>query len=142
MRKHLWLLLFFIVPALAQSPAPTGIGFYGPMASAASCVAMKDANNPNLITLCPLADGTIATNSVAAPTVFAVRGGTLAPVLSVFGRQSNVTAQTGDYSFAQISGMITAGQLPPTSTCHMHVSGLTQDGLGNADGTATFSACK
>ena len=33
-------------------------------------------------------------------------------VSSVFGRTGSITAQTGDYSFGQISGSITSGQLP------------------------------
>lgn len=34
------------------------------------------------------------------------------PVTSIFGRTGAVTAQTGDYSFAQISGSISSSQLP------------------------------
>jgi hypothetical protein len=37
---------------------------------------------------------------------------TLAGALSVFGRTGAITAQSGDYSFAQISGTITSLQLP------------------------------
>ena len=37
---------------------------------------------------------------------------TLAAALSVFGRSGAVTAQTGDYSFGQISGTAAVGQLP------------------------------
>jgi hypothetical protein len=33
-------------------------------------------------------------------------------VTSVFGRTGTVTAQTGDYSFAQVSGTVGSGQLP------------------------------
>ena len=36
------------------------------------------------------------------------------PVTSVFGRTGAVTGQTGDYSFTQISGSVSSGQLPPT----------------------------
>ena len=43
-----------------------------------------------------------------APQAFAGGGG----VTSVFGRSAVVTGQTGDYSFAQISGMVGSGQLP------------------------------
>ena len=43
-----------------------------------------------------------------APQAFAGGGG----VTSVFGRSAVVTAQTGDYSFAQISGTVGSGQLP------------------------------
>src|SRR5207248_1984813 len=45
-----------------------------------------------------------------------VRWGPRAPTgqaTSTFGRTGAVTSQTGDYSFAQISGSATAGQLPP-----------------------------
>ena len=37
---------------------------------------------------------------------------TLAGTVSVFGRTGAVTAQTGDYGFAQITGSVAAGQLP------------------------------
>src|SRR6185369_3617937 len=37
---------------------------------------------------------------------------TLAGAMSVFGRTGAITAQTGDYGFAQISGSVAAGQLP------------------------------
>ena len=37
---------------------------------------------------------------------------TLAGAMSVFGRTGAITAQTGDYAFAQISGNVAAGQLP------------------------------
>ena len=43
-----------------------------------------------------------------APQAFAGGGG----VTSVFGRSAVVTAQTGDYSFGQISGTVGSGQLP------------------------------
>jgi hypothetical protein len=43
-----------------------------------------------------------------APQDFAGGGG----VTSVFGRSAVVTAQTGDYSFAQVSGTVGSGQLP------------------------------
>src|ERR1035441_8453938 len=43
-----------------------------------------------------------------APQAFAGVGG----VTSVFGRSAVVTGQTGDYSFAQISGTVGSGQLP------------------------------
>ncbi len=36
------------------------------------------------------------------------------PVTSVFGRAGVVTAQSGDYSFSQISGTVASGQLPST----------------------------
>ncbi|MGA7240286.1 MAG: hypothetical protein WBY44_31670 [Bryobacteraceae bacterium] len=36
------------------------------------------------------------------------------PVTSVFGRTGAVTSQTGDYSFAQISGSVASSQLPAT----------------------------
>jgi hypothetical protein len=36
------------------------------------------------------------------------------PVTGVFGRTGAVAAQTGDYSFAQISGSVSSGQLPST----------------------------
>ncbi len=36
------------------------------------------------------------------------------PVTSIFGRTGAVTSQTGDYSFAQISGSVSSGQLPST----------------------------
>ena len=37
---------------------------------------------------------------------------TLAGAMSVFGRIGAITAQTGDYTFAQIAGSVAAGQLP------------------------------
>jgi hypothetical protein len=37
---------------------------------------------------------------------------TLAGAMSVFGRTGAITAQTGDYTFAQIAGSVAAGQLP------------------------------
>jgi hypothetical protein len=37
---------------------------------------------------------------------------TLAGAMSVFGRTGAITAQTGDYGFAQITGSVAAGQLP------------------------------
>jgi hypothetical protein len=37
---------------------------------------------------------------------------TLAGAMSVFGRTGAITAQTGDYGFAQIAGSVAAGQLP------------------------------
>src|SRR6185312_16158793 len=39
-----------------------------------------------------------------------------APVSSVFGRVGAVTAQAGDYSFAQLSGVLAANQLPLSFT--------------------------
>lgn len=48
------------------------------------------------------------------------------PVTSVFGRTGAVTAQTGDYSFSQISGSVAAGQLPlPAATTLGGVKSLT-----------------
>ena len=39
---------------------------------------------------------------------------TLAGAMSVFGRTGAITAQTGDYTFAQIAGSVAVGQLPST----------------------------
>src|ERR1035441_4214111 len=38
---------------------------------------------------------------------------TMAGAISVFGRAGAITAQTGDYTFGQIAGVVTAAQLPP-----------------------------
>jgi hypothetical protein len=39
-------------------------------------------------------------------------GGSISPVVSVFGRIGAVAAQAGDYSFAQIAGSVASNQLP------------------------------
>jgi hypothetical protein len=39
-------------------------------------------------------------------------GGSMSPVTSVFGRLGAITAQTGDYTFAQIAGSVAGNQLP------------------------------
>jgi len=54
---------------------------------------------------------------------------TISPIVgSVFGRSGNVTAQNGDYSFAQISGQITLTQMPtaPANSVFGNASGANQ----------------
>ena len=52
------------------------------------------------------------------------------PVTSVFGRTGAVTAQTGDYTFAQIGGSVAIGQLPQTGG---DLSGAITCGDGDQD---------
>lgn len=58
------------------------------------------------------------------------------PVISVFGRQGAVTAQTGDYSFSQISGTLSSGQLP-TGTLTNPMTNIGDIILGGTAGAPT-----
>lgn len=69
-----------------------------------AAVALCDPLNPTHC-LAPNADGSINV----------VGGGGGGAVNSVFGRAGNVIATTGDYSFAQISGTASVGQIPSLS---------------------------
>ena len=54
-----------------------------------------------------------------------------APVASIFGRTGAIAQQTGDYSFPQIAGSVSTGQLPPsamrTDRSNSIAAGTTQD---------------
>ena len=67
---------------------------------------------------------------------------TLAGAMSVFGRTGAITAQSGDYVFAQISGSVAAGQLPAAggdlngTLTGARVTGLQNRPVGSAVPTA------
>src|ERR1035441_2435990 len=84
-----------------------GIG--GDVSGAPGAVTVTGLNGRRLGSLTPLDGQYLKWNAGTQqwePT-------TLAGALSVFGRTGAIAAQTGDYSFAQISGSVGNSQLPP-----------------------------
>src|SRR5450631_357470 len=109
-----------------------GIG--GDVSGAAGAVTVTGLNGRRLGSLTPLDGQFLRWNASTAqwePT-------TLAGALSVFGRTGAIAAQTGDYSFVQISGSVGSSQLPAAggdlngSLTGARVSGLQNRPVGVA----------
>ena len=79
------------------------------------------------------ASGIYATANGAA--YFQIKAAGAAGVATFNGRTGNVLSSNGDYAFSQLSGQITALQLPNSVTCSMSAT------VGGSD-TITLSSCK
>jgi hypothetical protein len=82
--------------------------FAGDLSGRPGAAVVTGLNGRRLGNLTPLDGQYLRWNGVASQW----EPVSLAAAFSVFGRSGAVTAQTGDYTFAQISGSVAAGQLP------------------------------
>ena len=92
-------------------------GIDGDVSGAPGAVTVTGLNGRRLGSLTPLDGQYLKWNAGSQqwePT-------TLAGALSVYGRTGAIAAQTGDYSFAQISGSVGSTQLPAAEIGRAHV---------------------
>ena len=140
-KKVLALSLAFVCTyAAAQMGAAV---FLGVQTSAANCTWSNAAVVSNGMALCPLNVGTstapspglaIALNQGSFVQVFPAAA-TAAGVSTFAGRTGAVVPALGDYSFNQLSGTVTASQMPSTMTCNVSAT-------INTSNTVTLTACK
>jgi len=88
------------------------------------CLVTNDPSN---------ATGVYLTANGAA--YFQIKAAGAAGVATFNGRSGNVLPAAGDYAFSQLTGQLTAAQLPATATCTMSAT------VGGSD-TITLSGCR
>jgi hypothetical protein len=114
--------------------SPTWVGLSGDISGIPGAVIVTGFNGRKLGSTVPLDGQFLKWNG----TTNQWEPATIAAVFSVFGRSGAVSAQTGDYSFGQISGSVAVGQLPSMggdlngSITGARVTGLQNRPLGTA----------
>lgn len=136
MRKEIamWILLVFIAVSLSHLMGQSRFGM-SPGSTLASCALSA----PKELAFCNVAgdplngDGLYVSANGAG--YFLVGKGVQSGVQTYNGRTGNVTSAQGDYSFAQLSGALSATQIP-THTCTMTTA------AGTNAAVITLSGCK
>lgn len=141
MKKALLIVLALLCTyAIAQMAAPV---FLGVQTAAANCSWSTAAVVSNGMAFCPLNVGTtaapipgiaIALNQGPFVQVFPAPPAT-AGVASFSGRTGSVLPSQNDYSFSQLSGTMSANQLPQTLTCNLSATVSTSS-------TVTLTSCR
>lgn len=137
--KKFAILVLLLVGLMAVSASAQN----GPVGGSLGYVGSAKCEDPTLNELvwCFTQAGKIQWSWNKSPYADFSPGGGNSLVTSVFGRTGAVVAQTGDYTFQQIAGQVSVGQLPSTQICTFVLTGTQQDGKGTTSGTATITAC-